>query len=169
MSGIHGFSKAPADYIYLLSGCGVQGDAHCAKSSTLSNKRQVHLIASEHLTELAKKDSKGRAYVVSPGALGENITTEGIDLVGLSEGTRLHFGNGDDHAIVRITGLRNPKKRLDEWPKGLLDRCVMKNKKGEATGYKIGVMGMVEEDGYVQPGHRIYVEKPKMAKALGNV
>jgi len=169
MSGSHGFSKSPADYIYLLNECGVQGDVHCSKSPTSSNRRQVHLIASERLTELAKKDSKGRAYVVSPGALGENITTEGIDLVGLSEGTRLHFGDGDEHAVVKITGLRNPKKRLDEWPKGLLDRCTMKNKKGEITGRNVGVMGMVEEDGYVQPGHRIYVEKPKVTKALGNV
>jgi len=169
MSSSHGFSKRPTDYIYLLSGCGVQGDVHCSGAASSNNKRQVHLIASELLTELARKDSKGRAYIISPGALGENITTKGIDLVGLNEGTRLHFGDGDDHAIVRITGLRNPKKRLDEWPKGLLDRCAMKNKKGEITGRKIGVMGIVEEDGFVQPGHMVYVEKPKTAKALGNV
>jgi len=118
---------------------------------------------------LAKKDSKGPAFIIPPGALGENITTSGVDLFNLSEGTKLHFGNQSGHAVVRITGLRNPKKRLDEWPKGLLERCTVKNKKGEVTGRRVGVMGVVEVDGYVRPGQVIYVEQPETQKALKNV
>jgi len=168
MSADHSFSKSPTDYIYLLAGCGVQGDAHCSESASSSNKRQVHLIASELFSELSKKDSKGRAYIISPGALGENITTQGVDLVGMSEGTKLHFGDHEGHAVIRITGLRNPKKRLDEWPKGLIDRCTVKSKKGEVKGGKIGVMAIVEAEGYVQPGYLIYIETPRSAKSLGN-
>ncbi len=66
-------------------------------------------------------------------------------------------------------GLRDPKKRLDEWPAGLLDRCKLKDKKGRTVGRTVGVMGIVERDGYVSPGYSIYVEKPKHFQALGNV
>jgi len=51
----------------------------------------------------------------------------------------------------------------------LLDRCKVKEKKGEAAGWRVGVMGVVEQEGYVQGGYVIYVEKPKSHKALGSV
>jgi MOSC domain-containing protein YiiM len=171
MSDTHGFSKFPNDDIYLLAGCGVEGDIHCNEvpKKTFSSPRQVHLIASELFDELSKPDKKGRAYDISPGTLGENITTEGVDLINLSEGTKLHFGDHEGHAVVRVTGLRNPRKRLNEWPKGLLERCAIKNKRGDVVGRKIGVMGAVEEEGFVREGYIIYVEKPKTHKTLGNV
>ena len=65
--------------------------------------------------------------------------------------------------------MRDPKKRLGEWPQGLLERCAVKDKKGKVTGRKVGVMGAVEQDGYVQPGYVIFVEKPKYHRPLGNV
>jgi hypothetical protein len=71
--------------------------------------------------------------------------------------------------VVRITGLRDPRKRLGEWPQGLLERCSLKDKKGKVVGKKVGVMGVVEEEGYVKPGYVIYVEPPKTFKMLGNV
>lgn len=92
-----------------------------------------------------------------------------MDLVGLGEGTKLHFGDHEGHAVVKITGLRDPKKRLNEWPKGLLERCALKDNRGKLIGRKVGVMGVVERDGYVQPGYVIYVEKPKTHTTLGNV
>lgn len=62
--------------------------------------------------------------------------------------------------MVRIAGLREPRKRLGEWPDGLLERC--RDKKGRS---KVGVYGVVERDGYVQEGYTIFVEKGK-GKAL---
>ena len=70
---------------------------------------------------------------------------------------------------MRVTGLRNPRKRLGEWPQGLLERCAVKDKKGMVTGRKVGVMSVVEAEGYVQPGNVIFVEKPKHRRPLGNV
>jgi MOSC domain-containing protein YiiM len=140
----------------------------CAKKPTTS-PRQVHIIDSSLFTHLATPSSKHPAFALSPGSLGENITTEGIDLISLSEGTRLHFGDHEGHAIVKVMGLRNPKKRLDEWPEGLLDRCKLKDKKGKTIGRTVGVMGVVEQEGYVSQGYVVYVEKPKHFKALENV
>jgi len=168
MSTQHSFSKYPTSYIYLLNNLGVQGDVHCSASASSSNLRQVSLVASELFTELAKPSSKHSSFVLSSGALGENITTQGVDLVGLSEGTKLHFGDHEGHAIVRVTGLRDPKKRLSEWPPGLLERCTVKDKKGRVTRI-VGIMGVVEADGYVQPGYVIYVEKPKTHRPLRNL
>jgi hypothetical protein len=36
-----------------------------------------------------------------------------------------------------LTGVRNPRKRLAEWPKGLLEKCKR----------RVGVMGVVEREG----------------------
>lgn len=71
--------------------------------------------------------------------------------------------------MVKITGLREPRKRLEEWPDGLLDRCKVKDNKGKTVGKAVGVMGVVESDGYVQPGYVISVEKPESSRELGNV
>lgn len=169
LSAQHSFSKIPRDKIFLIAGCGVQGDIHCSSKPSASNLRQVHLIASELYGDLSNPDKKGRAYSVKPGALGENITTVGIDLCTLDEGAKLHFGRHEGHPVVRITGWRDPRKRLNEWPKGILERCTTKNKEGDVTGSKIGVMGIVEDSGYVQPGNVIYVEAPKVKRALKRV
>ncbi|PVH87332.1 hypothetical protein DL98DRAFT_387597, partial [Cadophora sp. DSE1049] len=132
----------------------------CASTPTTS-PRQVHLIDSSLFTYLSSPSSKHPSFTITPGQLGENITTSNIDLVSLPRDTLLHFGSGGDHAIVRITGLREPKKRLNEWPVGLLDRCVVKDRKGRVVGSRIGVMGVVVREGYVQPGGQIWVEKPE--------
>ncbi len=71
--------------------------------------------------------------------------------------------------MVKIKGLREPKKRLDEWPEGLLERCALKDKKGKTIGRKIGVYATVEKEGYVQPGFTVFVENPKTFRSLGYV
>jgi MOSC domain-containing protein YiiM len=164
MSTTHTFYKSPTSYIYLLNSLGVQGDAHCSSTPSSTNKRQVHLISSELLTSLATPSSKYSSFQLPPGSLGENITTTGIDLLGLGEGSKLHFGDHEGHAVVKITGAREPRKRLDEWPNGLLDR--LGKGKGRA---KVGVYGVVEQEGYVQAGYVIYLEKGKGGKSLGSV
>jgi len=107
--------------------------------------------------------------------LGENITTQGVDLFDLSEGTRLCFGGGNGEeekdgkgAIVKITGLRVPRKRLNEWPEGVIDRCTVKDKKGSSS-VQVSVMGVVEQEGYVVPGNVIFVDQPQKEKPLKNL
>lgn len=155
-SPTHTFSKPPTTYIYLSPTAGVHSDAH---STASTSPRQVHLIASETLSSLSTKSQP-----FSPGDLGENITTSGVDLLHLSEGSRLHFGEHEGHAVVRITGVREPKGK-GKWPGKLWER-VGRGKGGK--GVKIGVYGVVEEEGYVQAGYVVYVEKGRGGK-LGAV
>lgn len=159
--GEHRFSKPLQPSITLLTGLGVEGDAHLgatvqhrsrvAKDPTQPNLRQVHLIHTELFDELAMA-----GYHVCPGQLGENVATRGLDLLGLSAGTTLRIG---PNAVVEITGLRNPCKQIDQFQPGLLKQVVVREADREPT-FKAGVMGVVLADGKVSPGDRIDVLLP---------
>jgi MOSC domain-containing protein YiiM len=160
-SATHTFSKATQPGIRLLTGLGVEGDAHqgvtvrhrsrLARDPTLPNLRQVHLIHGELLDEL-----RAAGFGVSAGQLGENVTTCGLDLLGLPAGTRLHLG---DTAVVEVTGLRNPCVQLDRFQSGLMAAVLGRDEHGNLIR-KAGVMGIVLAGGEVRPGDRIRIELP---------
>lgn len=158
----HSFSKRPEFYIRLLEGLGVEGDAHCgatvkhrsrvAKDPQAPNLRQVHIVHGELLDEL-----KGRGFDIAPGAIGENITTANIDLLGLSAGTRLHIGAD---AIVEITGLRNPCQQLNKYRPGLMQAVLDRAPDGSLVR-KSGVMAVVIAGGEVRTGDAIAIAAPE--------
>jgi len=116
------------------------------------NLRQVHLMHSELFDEVRTK-----GFDVKPGDLGENITTAGIDLLGLSTGTRLYLG---DDAVIEITGLRNPCHQIDDFQKGLLAEVFEKDRVAMKLVRKTGIMSVVLTGGDVRPGDRIRMEVP---------
>lgn len=160
-SSAHTVSKPNRDLIRLLAGLGVQGDAHCGKTvkhrsrvardPSQPNLRQVHLIHGELHDELAVA-----GFAVSAGQMGENVTTRGIDLLGLPTGTRLQLG---EIAVVEVTGLRNPCVQLNGIQPRLLDAVLGRNDDGELVR-KAGVMSVVLVGGDVRPGDPIRVELP---------
>lgn len=154
--------------------------------------------------------------------MGENVTTVGIDLLGLGRGTWLRFvGDSDGEesgdgkcekafldvlvhatffaiiiaglvmradskyvvaaiiahiftillciallrsiqselgvAVVEITGVRQPCRKIDEFRKWLKEKCFVKNGK-MIVARKAGIMGVVESGGVIRPGMRIVVE-----------
>ena len=93
---------------------------------------------------------------MKPGDLGENVTTEGIDLLALPTGTRLHLGSS---AVVEITGLRNPCIQLDRFQQGLMAATLDRDADGSLVR-KAGVMSIVIAEGDVRPGDAIDVEMP---------
>ena len=108
----------------------------------------MHLLHEELFSEL-----RAGGFIVEPGQLGENVTTAGIALLELSEGTRLQLGS---EVIVRITGLRNPCSQIDDFQSGLLRAVLGRTDSGELIR-KTGVMGVVEVGGRVHPGDAITV------------
>jgi len=89
-SAAKGTAKKPVQQITLVAGFGIEGDAHAGKWH-----RQVSLLAKEsHATMLAKGAS------VTHGDFGENIVTEGIDLVKLPVGSLMRLGSS---VIGRVT------------------------------------------------------------------
>ena len=157
----HHFSKTNSLSIRLLKGLGVDGDAHMgetvkhrsrvAKDPTQPNLRQVHLLHEELFDELLAKD-----FVIRPGEMGENVTTRGIDLLGLPTGARLRLGGT---AIVEVTGLRNPCVQIDRFQQGLLAATLDRDADGNLIR-KAGVMAIVLTDGDVRPGDAIKIEFP---------
>jgi MOSC domain-containing protein YiiM len=160
-SGAHTFSKPNHDSIRLLAGSGVEGDAHAgetvkhrsrvARDPTQPNLRQVHLVHEELFAEVARE-----GFRVTPGDLGENITTRGIDLLALPAGTLLRLGVD---AVVEVTGLRNPCSQIDGFQAGLLKQ-VLGRDEAENIVRKAGIMSIVRTGGVVRPGDSIEIELP---------
>jgi len=158
----HTFTKPNESVIRLLAGLGVEGDAHMGETvkhrsrvkrdPTQPNLRQVHLVHEELFAELAEK-----GFTITPGLIGENITTRGIDLLGLPTGTRLKIG---PEAIVEITGLRNPCAQLEGIQKGLMAAVLDRDADGKLIR-KAGVMGIVIEGGEVRTGDEIETVLPE--------
>ncbi|MDB5571621.1 MAG: domain containing protein [Hyphomicrobiales bacterium] len=160
-SPAHTISKAPVLFARLVAGLGVEGDAHAgatvkhrhrvAKAPHEPNLRQVHLIHGELLDEL-----NAQGFDIAPGAMGENLTTRGIDLLNLPRGARLRMGA---EAVVEITGLREPCRLLDKVRPGLM-AATLERREGGAVWRKAGVMGVVLASGEVRAGDPILVELP---------
>jgi MOSC domain len=157
----HRFSKTVTEEITLLAGLGVQGDAHAgttvqhrsrvASDPTQPNLRQVHLISAELHAGL-----RAQGFDVSPGQLGENVLTAGVDLLALPRGTLLQLG---EQALVQVTGLRNPCVQIDAFKPGLLKAVVGRDQNGDVVR-KAGVMSIVVRGGPVRPGDSITVRLP---------
>ena len=160
-SATHSFSKPNHEVIRLLAGLGVEGDAHLgttvrhrsrvAKDPSQPNLRQVHLIHAELFDEL-----EAQGFDVAAGAMGENITTRGIDLLGLPTGARLLIGKS---AVIEVTGLRNPCVQIDRFRKGLMKAVLGKDEDGNLIR-KSGIMGIVLEGGDIRPGDAVRAELP---------
>lgn len=157
----HSFSKSNQLSITLIEGIGVEGDAHAGEKVKhrfhrrykphLDNLRQVHLMHAELFDELREA-----GFAVAPGALGENITTRGVDLLALPTATRLHIGR---QAVIELTGLRNPCVQIDRFQEGLLGQMIERTADG-AKRFRSGVMSVVLAGGEVMPGDVIRVKLP---------
>ena len=160
-SSDHSFSKERAETIELVAGLGVAGDAHqgaqvrhrsrVAADPTQPNLRQVHLIHQELFSHMADAGFK-----VDPGELGENITTQGIDLLALPVGAVLKVGS---EALIAVSGLRNPCAQIDAFQDGLLDTVLFRDDEGSMVRLA-GIMGVVVNGGVVTPRDTIEVSLP---------
>jgi len=161
-NGVYSFTKPNRESITLLAGLGVEGDVHAgttvkhrsrvARDPSQPNLRQVHLIHQELFDEVREA-----GFEVLAGQLGENVTTRGIDLLGLPVGTLLRLG---DAAVVEVTGLRNPCLQIDGFQGGLLKQVVGRDADGTVR-LKAGIMSVVVSGGVVRPGDPVEVELPE--------
>jgi hypothetical protein len=163
-SARHSFTKLNERGIWLTEGSGVDGDAHAgttvrhryalrrASRSVQPNLRQVHLMHVELFDEL-----RNVGFEIWPGALGENITTRGIDLLSLPEGTLLHLGK---EAIVKLTGLRTPCRQMDKFAAGLSKAVMVQEDSTKKKQSRAGVMASVVKGGEVKPGDEIEIKLP---------
>jgi MOSC domain-containing protein YiiM len=155
-------SKSNCASIRLVAGLGVDGDAHMgttiqhrsrvARDPTQPNLRQVHLIHEELHDEL-----RAAGFDVAPGAMGENVTTRGVELLELPARARLEIG---PTVVLELTGLRNPCVQLDGIQPGLMAATLARDRGGGLVR-KAGVMAIVLEGGDIKPGDAIQVAMPE--------
>lgn len=79
-----GMRKQPVEEVVLVPGYGIEGDAHASSEW----HRQVSLLALESIEKMREA-----GLDVHPGDFAENLTTEGIDLLGLPLGSRITVGD----------------------------------------------------------------------------
>ena len=148
----HTFGKRNELMIRLVAGLGVEGDSHmgekvkhryhATKNPDAPNLRQVHLMHAELFDEL-----RAGGFNIGPGAIGENVTTSGIDLLALPKGARLRLG------------LRNPCRQIDAFLRGLTAALLSRDPAGRLIR-KAGVMAIVITGGDLKAGDLITVELP---------
>jgi MOSC domain-containing protein YiiM len=154
-------AKPNQESITLVAGLGVADDAHqgetvkhrsrVARDPSQPNLRQVHLIHAELHDAL-----QAAGFEVVAGQMGENVTTRGVDLLGLPTGTRLRLG---ETATIEITGLRNPCAQLEGIQTGLMAATLDRDEQGNLIR-KAGIMAIVLTGGEVRPNDPIQVELP---------
>jgi MOSC domain-containing protein YiiM len=163
-SARHSFTKLNELSIWLIEGSGVDGDAHAgitvrhryAQKRSPRNLpphlRQVHLMHVELFDEL-----RAEGFEIWPGALGENITTQDIELLSLPEDTLLHIGK---KAILKLTGLRTPCRQMDRFAAGLSKSVMAHKDSNKQKKSRAGVMALVIKGGEVKPGDEIEIKLP---------
>ncbi len=97
-----GVPKQPVDLAH-VGRLGLDGDAHHHAFVHGGPHRAVALLALEAIRRVQADGHPG----VIPGAVGENLTTEGIELALLPVGTRLQVG-GADGPLLEISAPANP-------------------------------------------------------------
>lgn len=135
-----------------LTAAGIAGDAW--RYPFHGGPRQaVLLITIEGIEELV-----AHGFPVYPGALGENLTTRGLDRHALRYGQRLRVGG----ATIELTKMRQPCATLNPYGSGIQAAMYdARVKDGDFASPRWGLSGFyasVVEPGIVRPGDTVYVD-----------
>lgn len=114
---------------------GIIGDAHSSKDT----QRQISLLAVESINKMREF-----GLDVYPGDFAENLTTERIDLVSLTVGTKLSVG---EEVILEVTQIG----------KECHTRCAIYRQAGDCIMPKEGIFARVISSGAVKIGDKIKI------------
>jgi len=112
--------------INLIADLGVEGDFHAK-----GGERQVSLLAHESIEKM-----RAKGLNLDDGAFGENIVTEGIELVALKIGQKLKIGEAE----VEVTKIG----------KECVERCAIFYQTGDCIMPREGIFGKVLVGGKVK-------------------
>ncbi len=129
-----GTQKVNVPKAELKADFGVVGDAHAGKWH-----RQVSLLAVESIEKMIAKGAK-----VSPGNFAENITTEGIELLKLSLGSKLKLG-------------KSVELEVTQFGKKCHRRCEIFEQVGDCIMPREGIFAKVTTPGRINVGDVIEV------------
>jgi len=137
----------------VITPLGLEGDSWNHPEIHGGPRQAVLLIAEETIEQL-----KARGYQLYPGALGENLTTRGIDRTQLRLGQRLRVGP----VLLELTKIRVPCATIDVYGPTIKQEIYDKKvKAGDHTSPRWGMSGFyaaVIEPGPVRVDDIITVE-----------
>jgi MOSC domain-containing protein YiiM len=126
----------------MITPLGLEGDRHAHPQIHGGPRKAILLIAAEVVDDLTE-----RGFPLFYGAMGENLTTRGIDVRDLRIGDRLRAGG----ATLEITQPRGPCTALDIYGTSLKDEIYHKRVKAlDHTSPHWGMSGFYAS--VVQPG-----------------
>jgi MOSC domain-containing protein YiiM len=135
----------------IITPLGLAGDAHAHPQIHGGSRQAVLLIAAETIDEL-----KSRGYPVFFGALGENLTTRGLDCRQLRIGHQFRAGA----AILEITKVRGPCAALDVYGPAIKREIYdPRVEAGDPTSPRWGMSGFYAR--VIQPG-AVHTDDPIM-------
>jgi MOSC domain-containing protein YiiM len=119
--------------VELVKDLGISGDFHAK-----GGDRQVSLLASESIAKMREK-----GLTLDDGAFGENIITEGINLISLNIGRHLKIANTE----IEITKIG----------KECVKRCEIYYQTGDCIMPREGVFAKVLNGGVIKKGDEIKI------------
>lgn len=128
-----GVKKTPVGEASVRENFGIEGDAHASEKW----HRQVSLLAVESIGKM-----RAMGLDVGPGDFAENLTTEGIDLVGLPVGTRMNIGGSVEAEVSQIGKLCH-------------SRCAIFEAAGDCVMPREGIFVKVLKGGSIKVGDEI--------------
>ncbi len=144
-----GVPKRPVLFADVDQG-GVAGDRHAHPDLHGGPRQAVLLITTEGIEEL-----KAAGYPLYAGALGENITTAGLDRRAIRLGQRYRLGE----VIVEITKVRRPCDQLAPYGEGIQKAVFDAEVKAGNTASPVwglsGFYAAVVKPGTLRPGDAI--------------
>ena len=130
---------------------GITGDGHAHPQIHGGPRKAILIITSEGIDEL-----KEQGFQLYHGALGENLTTQGLDRRTVRVGQRYRIGD----VLLEITKLRQPCDALSVYGLGRIQKAVYDQevKAGNPESPRWGLGGFyaaVLQTGTVRPGDPI--------------
>ena len=154
-----GVPKRPVTEAWIRTG-GLDGDSWAHPRFHGTPNQKVLLITAESIAEV-----NAFGYSLFNGALGENLTVDGLDRSALRTGQRFRAGA----ALIELTKLRRPCATLDVYGPGiqshLMDKQARDGDPASPVWARGGFYARVLEEGLVQPGDIIALEVDRPVNA----
>jgi len=139
-----GVPKRPID-VATVTELGIDGDAHNDQRSHGGPERALCFYSLEQIDQL-----RAEGHSVAPGTLGENVTTEGIDLSTVSPGDRFQLG---ESVVVEVTRYTTPCVKISgSFSDGNFNRVFSQTNPGWSRFYvRVLVGGTIRTGDVVSP------------------
>ncbi len=133
----------------VVTSLGIVGDGHNNPQVHGGPRQAILIITSEGIDEL-----KQQGFALYHGALGENLTTRGLDRRSLRIGQRYRIGE----VLLEITKVRSPCQTLNPYPgiqKAIYDEDVKDGNHTSPRWCLSGAYASVLRAGTIRPGDSI--------------